>query len=516
VNFAADTGDWKTGTHDLAAIFVFEGGRDAPLLREADGLTAGAISRLFAGGDFAGEPKEAAVLYPPEGAPARRLLLLGLGKREKATLESLRRAAGLAAKRARSLRAGTITFVLDDAVRTLGGAPPRAGDERAARAIFDACFLAAYEYERYMTKREEEKKKRPGAPDLEAVRIHAPGADAAALSQAARTAGPLERGVRTCRDLGNLPGNDGTPRVLADRARAIAAETGLGLEVLERADMERLGMGALLGVAQGSTEPPKLIVLEHRPADVASDGTAPVVLVGKGITFDSGGLSIKPADAMEEMKFDKCGGCAVIGAMEAVARLALPIHVVGIVPAAENLPSGTAQRPGDVRRALDGQTIEIINTDAEGRLILADALAYAVSRWKPRAVVDLATLTGAIVVALGGVHAGLFANDEALAGELRCAAAGTGERLWPMPLDDDYDERIKSAVADVKNTGGRPAGAVTAARFLLKFVKDAPWAHVDIAGTAWTTEERPYLLKGATGYGVRLLVEWLRARATPQ
>jgi leucyl aminopeptidase len=275
-------------------------------------------------------------------------------------------------------------------------------------------------------------------------------------------------------------------------------------------------MGALLGVAQGSTEPPKLIVLEHRPADVASDGTAPVVLVGKGITFDSGGLSIKPADAMEEMKFDKCGGCAVIGAMEAVARLALPIHVVGIVPAAENLPSGTAQRPGDVRRALDGQTIEIINTDAEGRLILADALAYAVSRWKPRAVVDLATLTGAIVVALGGVHAGLFANDEALAGELRCAAAGTGERLWPMPLDDDYDERIKSAVADVKNTGGRPAGAVTAARFLLKFVKDAPWAHVDIAGTAWTTEERPYLLKGATGYGVRLLVEWLRARATPQ
>jgi leucyl aminopeptidase len=514
MQFDLEGEDWLQGKHDFLAIAFFEGEPASAAAREA--RLERAAARLFESGDFAGEANELAILYAPEGGPASRVALLGLGKREKADLESLRRAVGAAVKKARALRAGTMTVLLPAELRALAGSgapaglPERLADAKAARAVFDAALLASYEYERYMSKRDEEKRKRPGPADIDAVRLVAPGASREGLEDAVRVARALERGVRTCRDLGNLPGNDGTPRVLADRARAIAAETGLRCEVLERGDMERLGMGALLGVAQGSEEPPKLIVLEHTPPGTAGD---PIVLVGKGVTFDSGGISIKPAESMEEMKFDKCGGCAVIGAMEAIARLDLPQHVVGLVPAVENLPSGAAQKPGDIRRAMDGQTIEIINTDAEGRLILADALAYAVTRWRPRAIVDLATLTGACVVALGGVHAGLFANDERLAGELRCAGAGTGERVWPMPLDDDYDEKIKSAVADVKNSGGRPGGAVTAARFLKKFVKDAPWAHLDIAGTAWTTEERPYHMKGATGFGVRLLIDWLRARS---
>lgn len=512
MNFIIEGEGWQKTAHDLLAIPFFEGERASAAASEA--RIECTAAQLFESGDFAGEAKEVAILYAPEGGPSRRVALLGLGKREKADLESLRRAVGALVKKARALRAGTITVVLPAEVRALAvaGAPagmaPALADAKAARAVFDAAFLAAYEYERYFSKREEEKRKRPGPADLEAVRVVAPGAARAALEEAARVAAALERAVKTCRDLGNLPGNDGTPAVLAERARAVAAETGLRFEVLERADMERLGMGALLGVAQGSQEPPKLIVLEH-----AGAGGDPIILVGKGVTFDSGGISIKPAQDMEEMKFDKCGACAVIGAMEAIAALKLPLHVVGICPATENLPSGSSQKPGDVRRAMDGQTIEIINTDAEGRLILADALAYAVSRWKPRAVVDLATLTGACVVALGSVYAGLFASDERLAGELRCASIGTGERVWPLPLDEDYDERIKSTVADVKNSGGRPGGAVSAARFLKKFVKDAPWAHIDIAGTAWTTDEKPYHLKGATGFGVRLLVEWLRSKA---
>jgi leucyl aminopeptidase len=323
----------------------------------------------------------------------------------------------------------------------------------------------------------------------------------------------MAKGVQTTRDLANLPANEGTPSVLAARAHEVAKETGLRCEVLERTDMQRLGMGALLGVALGSDQPPKLIILEHRPAGAKNDGK-PIALVGKGVTFDAGGISIKPADGMEEMRFDKSGACTVIGAMEALARLAVPLHVVALAPATENLLGGSAMKPGDVLRAVDGQTIEVNNTDAEGRLILADALAYAVERWKPSAIVDLATLTGACVVALGHLYAGLFGNDDALAGELRCASAGTGERIWPLPAhDDDYDERLKSYLADMKNSPGRPGGAVTAARFLKKFVKETPWAHLDIAGTAWTTDELPYHAKGATGFGVRLLVDWLRSKA---
>ncbi|HVY60950.1 MAG TPA: leucyl aminopeptidase, partial [Planctomycetota bacterium] len=445
--------------------------------------------------------------------------VVGLGKRESADLETVRRAVGAVVKRAKALRAGRVGFVLSKAVVEAATAKLPAGvpkDLKAARAAFDAAYLCDYEFDRFQPKKREEAGKRPGAARVASFTLIPGadlGADAGRLAEAARVASLMEAGVRTARDLANLPANEGTPTILAERAREIAKETGLRCEVLEKADMQRLGMGSLLGVAQGSDQPPKLIVLEHNPAGAKNAGK-PIALIGKGVTFDAGGISIKPADGMEEMRFDKSGACAVIGAMEAIARLGVPLHVVGLAPATENLLGGSAMKPGDVLRAMDGQTIEINNTDAEGRLILADAIAYAVEKYRPAAIVDLATLTGAVVVALGHSYAGLFSNDPALEGELRCASAGTGERIWPFPAhDDDYDERLKSWLADMKNSPGRPGGAVTASRFLRKFVKDTPWAHLDIAGTAWTTDELPYHGKGATGFGVRLLVDWLRAKA---
>jgi leucyl aminopeptidase len=289
----------------------------------------------------------------------------------------------------------------------------------------------------------------------------------------------------------------------------VAGEAGLRCDVLEEADMASLGMGALLGVAQGTAEPAKFIILEHAPRSANGAEIPTYVIVGKGITFDSGGISIKPSDGMEWMKDDMSGAAVTLGTMQAVARLNLPLHVVGLMPATENLPGGRAYKPGDVLTSLAGLTIEVISTDAEGRLVLADALAYA-KRYNPRAVVDLATLTGACVIALGHVTSGLMANDDALAAELEQASRESGERIWRLPLFEEYAEQIKSQVADIRNTGGRPAGAITAGLFLQRFAEGYPWAHLDIAGTAKVDSAQGYLPKGATGHGVRLLVQWLR------
>jgi leucyl aminopeptidase len=308
------------------------------------------------------------------------------------------------------------------------------------------------------------------------------------------------------RDLGNQPGNVATPTMLAQTAQRIAQQHGLRCQVLDRVQIEELGMGAFMSVARGSQEPPKFIILEHN-AD--HEDLQTLVLVGKGITFDSGGISIKPGEKMEMMKFDMSGGAAVLGTLQAVAQLDLPLHVVGLVPATENLPSGTATKPGDIVRALSGKTIEVINTDAEGRMILADALAYA-QRYQPAAVIDLATLTGACVVALGHHAIGLMGNNLELIARLKEAGQASGERVWELPLWEEYHEQLKSDVADMKNVGGRPAGAITAAALLSKFAEGYPWAHLDIAGTAYTDEEKSYIPKGGTGVGVRLLVELLR------
>jgi leucyl aminopeptidase len=315
----------------------------------------------------------------------------------------------------------------------------------------------------------------------------------------------LGRGMALTKDLGNLPPNVCTPTYLADRARELAREYRMKAQVLERDDMEKLGMGALLSVARGSAQPPKLITLEHRggPKD-----SKPVVLVGKGITFDTGGISIKPAAEMDEMKFDMSGAGSVLGTLAAVGELELPLNVVGIVPTTENMPGGRASRPGDIVRSMSGQTVEILNTDAEGRLILCDALTYA-ERYKPAAVIDIATLTGACVIALGHVASGLFSNDDALAQELIDAGETAYDRSWRMPLWDDYQEQLKSNFADFANVGGRPGGSVTAACFLWRFARNFKWAHLDIAGTAWRSGRD----KGATGRPVPLLTQFLANRA---
>jgi leucyl aminopeptidase len=329
--------------------------------------------------------------------------------------------------------------------------------------------------------------------------------------QAAQTEAAVARGraivhgMDLARDLGNLPGNHCTPGYLAEQAKALARRQGMKIEVLERKDMEKLGMGSLLSVAKGSDEPPKLIVLRYHGG---GKDDKPVVLVGKGITFDSGGISLKPAAEMDEMKYDMCGAASVLGAMQAAAELKLPLNVVGLVPTCENLPSGRANKPGDIVTSMSGQTIEVLNTDAEGRLILCDALTYA-ERFAPAAVVDIATLTGACVIALGGVVSGLLANDDDLAAELKKAGDAAHDRCWQLPLFEDYQEQLKSNFADLANIGGRPAGTITAACFLSRFTEKYPWAHLDIAGTAWKTGKE----KGGTGRPVPLLVHFLAGRA---
>ena len=331
------------------------------------------------------------------------------------------------------------------------------------------------------------------------------GADLAQAQTALVNAQAVGEGTSFAKDLGNLPPNICTPSYLAAQSIDLAKKYAMKCEVLERADMEKLGMGALLAVAQGSVQPPKLIVIQYQGGRADA---APVALVGKGITFDTGGISLKPAAEMDEMKFDMCGAASVLGTLKAVAQMRLPLNVVGLVPTTENMPSGSAVKPGDIVKTLSGQTVEVLNTDAEGRLILCDALTYA-ERFKPSTVIDIATLTGACVVALGHVAAGLFANDDALSQELAAASDGAYDRVWPMPLWDDYQEQLRSNFADMANIGGRPAGAVTAACFLSRFAKAFRWAHLDIAGVAWRSGKE----KGSTGRPVPLLSQFLIERA---
>ncbi|MEK6978519.1 MAG: leucyl aminopeptidase [Candidatus Hydrothermarchaeota archaeon] len=466
---------------------LFKGEHLEPAIEGLDKALGGRIRRVLESREFEGKNNQLAAIHTT--IPPERLLLVGLGKRADFSLERARQAAGKASVRARRMGARTVAMTL------LGdGAGVASGD--IARGVVEGSLLALYRYERYKTEREDAKKveELKLLVDRERLReVEGSAAEGEALAGAANFA----------REIANSPGNEGTPTRLAEVAQELAGEWGLKCEVLERADMERLGMGALLGVAQGSQQPPKLIVLEHW-----GEGE-PIVVVGKAITFDSGGISIKPSEKMEEMKFDKAGGCAVLGIMRAASALRIPHRVIGIIPATENLPGGRAYKPGDILTSSTGKTIEVISTDAEGRLILADALAYA-ARYKPRAIIDLATLTGACVTALGNHASGMLGNDEALKAKVKRAGEATGERVWELPLWEEYQEQIKSDVADMKNVGGREAGAITAAAFLSRYVGDTPWVHLDIAGTAWTTKDLPYTPRGATGVGVRLVARLLK------
>jgi leucyl aminopeptidase len=482
---------------DAVVLMLYEGDRELPGVAGAlDKALGGALSDLIQEGEFTGKLKQHAVLHTQGRTKAKKVILTGLGKPEQLTTERLRQAAGSMASYARSLRVGSLATTTDGPNRA------QLTPLESAQAIVEGMTLALFHFDKYKTE-ENERQEIASLTFVEPNRTQVKAAQ-----RGAEIGRILGESANFARVLVNHPGNEMTPTMLAEQARQMAKENGLKCEILERKDMEKLHMGLLLGVAQGSDQPPKFIVLEHRGGK-RNQGN--LVFVGKGITFDSGGISIKPAEGMERMKYDMSGGAAVIGALRAAALLKIPQNVIGLVPTTENLLSGKAIKPGDVHRAMNGKTAEITNTDAEGRLILGDALAYA-ARYKPIACVDLATLTGACVVALGHEAIGMMGNapGEVIMDRLRRAGVRTGERVWQLPLWDEYLEYVKSDVADVKNVGmGRAAGSIAGAAFLVKFVDGYPWVHLDIAGTAWADREQPYKPKGGTGVGVRLLTQML-------
>ena len=446
---------------------------------------------LLASGELTGKPFETNLLHRPGGLKAKRLLLVGGGSAKKFSSYDLRRVAGTAVRMLKSRGIRSFTFV----------APAGIPSEEAVRTIVEGAHVGNFDPDYYRSDRKDQK--------IDAITVVTNG-DKASLERAANEAQIIGESQNFTRDLVNEPSNRMTPTILADRAKKMCGEVGLKCEVYGPDKIKEMKMGAFWSVAQGSDEPPALIVMTYEPAGAPAK---PVLgLVGKGITFDTGGISIKPADGMEKMKYDMAGGATMIGAMRAIALLKPKVKVVGIVCATENMPSGKAQKPGDVQIAMSGKSIEIINTDAEGRLVLADGLHYA-RQLGCTHLVDAATLTGAVVVALGYTNAGIFANDEEMYSRFHNANANAGEKMWRLPLDEEYKDHIRSSIADIMNSGGRWGGAVTAAMFLKEFAEDTPWIHLDIAGTAWMEEQKPWIAKGPSGIALRSLVSFVRGFA---
>jgi leucyl aminopeptidase len=440
---------------------------------------------------FSGRGDEAITILNKE---PRKLTLIGLGKQEKLSIRGMRAALYNAAKTAKKHRDRAIAIAFPYSLPSLSA-------EETVRVAADYLGQADYKYDAYITTNKDEK-----APPITATLIPADGLENKRIKQLESEARAVAAGIRTVRDLGNAPSNLMTPTRIAERAQQVAKSAGVKCTVYERRDIEKMKMGGLLAVNRGSAEEPRFIVLEYSPRKA----TKHVALVGKGITFDSGGISIKPAEKMEEMKFDMCGAAAVIGTIEAAAGLELPVKITGCIPSTDNLPSGSAYKPGDIITMMSGKTVEIVNTDAEGRMILADALHYA-SELKPDHILDYATLTGACVVALGSEAAGLFSNNDELARKLIECGERVGERLWRLPEWDEYKDLIRSEWADMKNSGGRWGGASTAAVFLKEFVNCPSWAHLDIAGTAYAEHETPREVRGANGAGVRVTIAFLES-----
>jgi len=474
-------------------VGVFESRKLSRAAGALDKAARGQLREILRSGDMDGKAGSTRMLYRVRGVSAQRILLVGLGKEE-----------GFGEKQYRDCARAALLAIRETGTRDACLYLPElqvAGRDAAwkARQLVLAAADVAYRFEQMKSKKAE-------AGSLARVNVAASQKhDAPALQRGVLEGRAIAAGISLARDLGNLPANVCTPAYLADSAVKLGREWKLAVEVLEQRDMEKLGMGSLLSVTKGSHQPPKFVILRYSGAGKKE---RPVVLVGKGITFDTGGISLKPAAEMDEMKFDMCGAASVLGTLRAVAELKLKLNVVGLVPTCENMPGGAATKPGDVVTSMSGQTVEILNTDAEGRLILADALSYA-ERFEPEAVVDIATLTGACVIALGHVCSGLFTNKDSLAKELQSAGAESWDRVWQLPLWDDYQEALKSNFADFANIGGRPAGSVTAACFLSKFTRKYDWAHLDIAGTAWKSGRE----KGATGRPVPLLTTFLMKRA---
>lgn len=477
----------------LLAVGVAEGASGSEgFLGRLDQALGGAIAAVMAAGDLKGKAKDEVVLYGGAGGPSR-VVLLGIGKAEAFDAEQMRRLAGRAVRVAERLGLDRVSLWLDGHGQVTGSEMGQAGAEGAG--------LAAWRFTEL---------KRPPADDAPkaVVQVDLFG-EGDGVGDGVATGATIARAENLARTLQCRPGNVATPSHLAAEAERVAKEHGLSVTIFDEARMRQEGMHAILAVSQGSDEEARFIILEHKGGD---EGEAPLVLVGKGLTFDAGGISIKPASGMEEMKFDMSGGAAVIAAMQAVAELGVKANVVGIVPSSENLLGGSAMKPGDIIQTLAGKSVEVVNTDAEGRLILADALAWG-ARLKPAAMVDCATLTGAVVVGLGRHAAGVLGNDDALVEEFRAAGRRSGERCWPLPLWDEYKKQLDSHTADLVNVGGRDGGAITAACFLSEFVGDTKWAHLDIAGTAYGDGKLPYQRKGGYGFPTRLLVEWVRSRA---
>ena len=491
MNITVKTGDFRQEETDVVVIGMLENPDFySGHLHLADEALGGRIRELIELGDFKGKMKDTSLLYTRGAMKTARVLLVGLGAYHELTVEKVRQGAGHAAKHVRDIGLKTATFLIPDEV-------PDAGN--MVQAAAEAILLSLYQFNQHKTVQEDDDKKK-----LESITFLAESEPSQpTVERAVQRGQTIAEGTILARDLSNQPANHLTPTQLAEKAEAVAADSGLRCEVFDKATLEEKGFRTLLAVAQGSVEEPRFIILEYTPE---GEGQDTVVLVGKGITFDTGGISLKPGKGMHEMKHDMSGAAAVLGAMKAVGQLKPDLHVIGVIAATENMPSGTAIKPGDVVTSYGGKTIEILNTDAEGRLVLADALGWT-AQYNPQGVVDLATLTGAVITCLGHIAAGAMSTDSALMDKVKAAAEKTHERVWELPLWDDYDEGIKSKVADVQNIGDGTAGTIAGGAFLKKFVEDYPWVHLDIAGTAWGMKGSTYIPEGASGYGVRLLVQ---------
>src|SRR3989338_4832491 len=469
--------------------FVLEDSDKVLGLENVDSKIAPSIKQSI--NDMMGIFGKISVIPTTGSTTAQRILLAGLGKKEKFTNDTIRFVSGKIAQKARELKLKEFSIIV----------PPSSLIEpiSSVSQILEGCKMSLYTFEKYKSKKEN------SIPDLTIL-----VSKSEKISKAIKIAAIVSDGAVYTKSIANLPPNECIPATLADFARIISKKNNMKCNIISKNDLKKKGFGGITAVGQGSKNEPKLIILEHNHG---SRNEKPVVIVGKAVTFDTGGISLKPGDKMDEMKFDKCGGCTVLGIMKAVSELKLPVNVVGIIPSVENMPGGESYRPGDIVKLYGGSTAEILNTDAEGRLILSDALSYGVKTYKPKAVLDFATLTGACIVALGPNVAGLVSNNNGIASKIRKSSDRTGEQVWQLPLNEDYTDMKKSDYADIKNVGiGRSAGAITAAAFLANAVGTTPWAHFDIAGTAWIqtgTKEKSYNPKGATGFGVRLGVDYL-------
>ncbi|MDX2494817.1 MAG: leucyl aminopeptidase [Desulfuromusa sp.] len=496
MKFIVKKGDALKQKTPCLVLGVFAGKLKNEQLSQIDQQVGGALDRATQSKEFSGGKGEVLLLHSGSQAAADRILLVGLGKESDFSLRSLRQ-----------VSSNVVKFLAEKQLASFALALPQVSIKKTTfaervQAITEGILLADYRYDRYLPKA-----KAGQSVLLKQVVLLVSAKESTTIAKAAvETAEAIGAGVCFARDLVNAPGNLKSPEYMAMQAVAMAEQVGISAKLLDRRELERQGFGAMLGVAQGSEREPYLIVLEYQGGD---ETDKPIALVGKGVTFDAGGISLKPAEKMDEMKMDMGGAAAVLGTIMTAAKMKLPINLIAVVPAVENMPSGTAIRPGDILTSLSGKTIEVLNTDAEGRLILADALTY-VGRYDPRVVIDVATLTGAVIVGLGNHAAGILGNHDGLIHQLIKAGEQSGERLWQLPLWEEYTEMIKSDFADVKNTGGRAAGTITAAAFLQEFADNHRWAHLDIAGMAWEGSGKAGQPKGGTGFGVRVLVEYLR------